>query len=384
VTRRAVLVRDIAQFVMGQAPPGKEVNSAGVGMPFFRSGEFGSIRPETVAWTTKPLKNAKSTDVFICVVGANAGEVNRGADGAIGRSIGAIRASEEVDSDYLYYFFKSREPVLRSAAQGSAQAVLSRDDLGRLPIELPPLAEQRAIAGVLGALDDKIESNRRISYLIEEEARTFFRCRFDISPRAAGVALGQLVEVNPIRQLSNKENAIYVGMADLPTSSALIERWGRRDAGSGQRFTNGDILLARITPCLENGKTALVDILKEGEVAWGSTEYIVFTPKEPVSKEWVYCLTRSEEFVEFAVRNMTGTSGRQRCSASAFVSYHIAEPDYAQLRDFGLLFEPGFRRMGKARDESRVLSSLRDVLLPELLSGRLRVRDAERVVEDAV
>ena len=65
------------------------------------------------------------------------------------------------------------------------------------------------------------------------------------------------------------------------------------------RFMNGDAL-ARITPCLENGKTAYVDFLDEGQVGWGSTEYIVLRPKAPLPPEFAYCLARSDEFRDFA------------------------------------------------------------------------------------
>lgn len=79
----------------------------------------------------------------------------------------------------------------------------------------------------------------------------------------------------------------------------------------GSKFKNGDTLLARITPCLENGKTAFVDFLENNEIAFGSTEFIVLREKENIrDKHFLYYLARSEKFRETAIKSMTGSSGR--------------------------------------------------------------------------
>jgi type I restriction enzyme S subunit len=379
------LIRDVATFVMGQAPPGAEVNEIGLGIPFFRSGEFEDIRPKIAAWTTKPLRLALPTDVFVCVVGANAGEVNRGADGAIGRSIGAVRSGDRLDHDYLYYFLRSIEVYLRNAAQGSAQAVISKDDLGRIEIPLPVLKEQRAIAGVLGALDDKIESNRRIQNLLELESQVLYERYYDHDPESSScmeVKLAELADINPPRQLKRGSIAKYVEMSSLPTKSALIEYWEEREVGSGQKFQNGDTLVARITPCLENGKGAFVNFLNENEVAWGSTEYIVLRPREPLPLPWAYCLSRTARFRDFAIRHMNGSSGRQRCDASALKEYLVRVASADSTNEFTECATKNFERMGFARNENQALEKLRNVLLPELLAGRLRVKDAESMMEN--
>jgi len=131
--------------------------------------------------------------------------------------------------------------------------------------------------------------------------------------------------------------------------------------------------MARITPCLENGKTAVVDMLADGEVGWGSTEYVVLAPKGQVSTPWVYCLARSDPVRSFAIRSMTGTSGRQRFQASSLSTYRIAEPEATALEEFNELSVPFFKSMTQLRNESKALGTLRDVLLPELLSGRVTV-----------
>ncbi len=86
---------------------------------------------------------------------------------------------------------------------------------------------------------------------------------------------------------------------------------------SGTKFIKGDTLLARITPCLENGKTAYVDFLENEQVGWGSTEYIVIRPSNGRPSSLGYMIARLDPFRAKAIQTMTGTSGRQRASAQA-------------------------------------------------------------------
>jgi type I restriction enzyme S subunit len=148
---------------------------------------------------------------------------------------------------------------------------------------------------------------------------------------------------------------------------------------------NGDTLLARITPCLENGKTAYVDFLDDDQVGWGSTEYIVLRPKPPFPEQFAYCLARHEPFRQFAIQSMTGSSGRQRVRTSALEHYTLPMPRHPQIGQcFGELTDPLFERAAGGARESRVLAELRDALLPRLISGELRVPVAEELVREAV
>lgn len=96
---------------------------------------------------------------------------------------------------------------------------------------------------------------------------------------------------------------------------------------SGTKFSNGDTIMARITPCLENGKTAFIDILDEGEVAWGSTEFIVLRAREKVSDpQFIYYLAISSEFRNVAIQSMVGSSGRQRVQQSVLNEIELTVP----------------------------------------------------------
>jgi type I restriction enzyme S subunit len=198
------------------------------------------------------------------------------------------------------------------------------------------------------------------------------------------VALPAVLDINPPRALCKGVIAPYLDMANMPTTGHAPGEVTDRAFGSGMRFTNGDTLIARITPCLENGKTAFVDFLKEQEVGWGSTEYIVLRPQTPIPEEFGYVLARDERFRDFAIQHMTGTSGRQRVPANALNHYELAVPtDERVWSAFRALVRPMFSRSSAAVREARSLATLRDALLPRLISGALRVEYAEAFIERA-
>ena len=281
---------------------------------------------------------------------------------------------------------------------------------------MPLLPEQSAIAHILGTLDDKIELNRRMNETLEAMARALFKSWFiDFDPVRAKmegrdpelpkhladlfpdrlveselgeipegwgfVSLAEIAEINPTRRLGKGDLAPYLDMASMPTKGHASAALTVRQFGSGMRFVNGDTLVARITPCLENGKTAYVDFLKEGEIGWGSTEYIVLRPKPPLSNEFAYFLARSTGFREFAIQNMTGTSGRQRVPATAISNFILPFPTSLEIpKAFGFLIASLFPFIRQKAEESRTLAALRDALLPKLISGELRVKAAEKFI----
>jgi len=303
-------------------------------------------------------------------------------------------------------------------ATGTTMASLNQGIIERVPIPLPPLPEQRAIAGVLGALDDKIEVNRKMAQVLEGIARAVFTSWFvDFDPvrrAAAGQPTGlptdlaalfakrlvdspigevpegwrvaplpEAFEVNPTRSLKKGAPAPYLDMSNMPTQGHAPAEWVQREAGSGMRFVNGDTLVARITPCLENGKTAFVDFLDDNEVAWGSTEYIVLRPMSPLPPVFAYLLARDEHFRTHAIQAMTGSSGRQRVPAESLDHFQIAVPSKEAEEiagKFAAVVEPLFARMSMAMQQNRTLAALRDALLPKLISGELRISDVEKIV----
>lgn len=350
----------------------------------------------------------------------------RGPEGWLNQHVFRVTPMEGVDPTFFFYLLKYLSPNFVGIARNKQTTGLghvTKGDLRAIEAAYPDLAEQRAIAHILGTLDDKVELNQRISETLESMARGLFRSWFvdhdpvrakmdgrwqpgeslpglpadlyDLFPdRLVESELGEIpeewevlglndaIEFNPSRTLSKGDPAPYLPMASMPTTGHIPGAVEHRDYGSGVRFTNGDTLMARITPCLENAKTAFVDFLNNGEVGWGSTEYIVLRPKPPLPEHFAYCLARHEPFRQFAIKRMTGSSGRQRVRATALEHYKLALPTQPQIPEaFGDLVAPLFRRATEGARESWSLADLRDTLLPKLISGELRVPDAERIVE---
>jgi type I restriction enzyme, S subunit len=321
---------------------------------------------------------------------------------------------DSADALFIYYFFTSpigQHALLMNTSQTGVPAI-SRPvtSLKAVQLALPPLPEQRAIAHILGTLDDKIELNRWMNETLEAMAMALFKSWFmDFDPvraKAEGrdpglpqpladlfpdsfddsglgeipkgwsaAPLPDVIEVNPTRQLKKGDVAPYLDMANMPTRGHTPDEVVERPFGSGMRFKNGDTLVARITPCLENGKTAYVDFLEDEQVGWGSTEYIVLRTKAPLPSEFAYCLARSSEFREFAIQSMTGSSGRQRVPAESLSHFLVVTPDKELAARFGQAVGPLFLRASNAARESRALASLRDTLLPKLICGELRLED---------
>jgi type I restriction enzyme S subunit len=308
-----------------------------------------------------------------------------------------------VDAVFLSFVLSTERTYdwIRQHAIGATMPNLNEGVVRGVPVTLPPLDEQRRIAAILGALDDKIELNRKMNRTLEQMAQAIFKSWFidfdghdpkdmvdselGLIPRGWEVkSLAEIIDINPRTSLKVGTSATFVEMADLPTSGCSVTGYIKKDvAGGGAKFRLGDTLLARITPCLENGKTALVDFLGNEEAGFGSTEFIVLRPKGEIPAAWTYCLARSPEFRQHAISNMTGSSGRQRVPADCISNFGMAAPDVITLRRFGEVAGPAFDRIKANADQSRTLTTLRDTLLPKLISGEIRVPDAEATIAAA-
>ena len=314
-----------------------------------------------------------------------------GVRASLGRRMGLIRPNRDVvDPRFLLYAYLSpqfQEVIDKRKVIGATVDRILLTDLPKWPLRLPAdRKEQSRIAGLLGALDDKIAVNDRIVRTYEELlSLTFLRNGWGREPGSSeeAVRLPELIELNPTYPLPRGE-AVYVDMASVPTDRARVVSWARRPAKSGVRFRNGDTLLARITPCLENGKTAHIDFMGEDEVGVGSTEFIVMRSKDGLPTHLSYAIARNDRFRQHAISNMVGTSGRQRCPVDALRNYTMVKPDEGDLSEFDQLARMTFDHTRSLDAESLILAKLRDTLLPKLMSGELRVREAERVVSDAV
>lgn len=141
------------------------------------------------------------------------------------------------------------------------------------------------------------------------------------------VRLGDFVDINPAEKLPKGTIAKKIAMEVIQPFTKKIPTYSNEEYKGGVKFKNGDTIMARITPSLENGKTSLVDILDKGEIGFGSTEFIVFREKEGISdKHFVYYLITSPIVRNNAIKSMTGSSGRQRVQIDVVKEYLFDAP----------------------------------------------------------
>lgn len=146
------------------------------------------------------------------------------------------------------------------------------------------------------------------------------------------------IEFNPRMSIKKGTIATKVAMDKLQPFTKKIPDTEKAPFSGGSKFRNGDTIMARITPCLENGKTAFVDILGEDEIAFGSTEFIVMRAKEGVSDpQFIYYLATSPSFRSIAIKSMVGSSGRQRVQQTVLDELVLSVPPLEEQKKISSL-----------------------------------------------
>ncbi|HGB8953251.1 TPA: restriction endonuclease subunit S, partial [Salmonella enterica subsp. enterica serovar Enteritidis] len=315
---------------------------------------------------------------------------------------------------------------------------IKQSELREIILRLPPTALQKSISHQLKCLDKKIDLNNKINQTLEQISQTLFKSWFvdfdpvidntldagnpipealqsraelrqkvrnsaDFKPLPADIralfpaefeetelgwvpkgwileSVAKAININPSVKLPKNTVAKYVDMKSLPTQGYSISDVIEKPYAGGAKFQKNDTLFARITPCLENGKTGFVDFLDEQETAFGSTEFIVMRGTTKVHYSYVACLARENNFRLHAIQNMVGSSGRQRVQNSCFDSFYIAVPTPSVMSLFAGKVSSYFDKMYCCNMENKSLTNLRDTLLPKLISGKLSLEDLPDLV----
>ena len=292
------------------------------------------------------------------------------------------------DPRFSAYFLKS--VLTTTHSDKAAVPGVNRNDLHARTIRVTRnVREQRTLVSTLSSYDDLIENNRRRIHLLEQTAHMiyeewFIHLRF---PGHAYVSItdgvpdgwekrsvADAIYVNPRDPVQDGARIRYVPMGALSTSGMVVDlsKSEIRTESTPVRFTNGDTLFARITPCLENGKTGYVNFLNQREVGCGSTEFIVLRGRE-ISPYFTYCFARTPAFRGAAIKSMIGSSGRQRVQVSCLREFVVPVP-FAHLREkFDQTCEPLFREITVLIRQIEMLAEARDVLLRRLMNGEISV-----------
>lgn len=360
----------------------------------------------------------------------------RGPGVTVGRSGASIGTVSFIQRDYwplntcMYVTdFKGNDPRfvyhllgtldLARFNSGSAQPSLNRNYIYPMEIVVPPISEQREISAILSTLDDKIELNRRTAATLEDMARALYRSWFvDFDPVQAksegrvpahmdpatsalfpdsfgadGLPVGWAVSrlgilCHQIKQAvkpmdTPEANFWHFSLPAFDAGRAAVFESGAEIKSNKLFVPNDAIMFSRLNPSIPRVWWARSDHAKGTPAA--STEFYVAVARSTEETPWLYCLLSSPGFQEQAVSRVTGTSNsHQRVSASALSEIETIEPSPETISAFGEAAGDWFERIHALYAECRTLATLRDTLLPRLMSGELRVGKAQEQVEEAV
>ena len=293
-----------------------------------------------------------------------------------------ITANKKIVDPYYLYYYLTQDSIVDYLHSIGEQAVsaypsIKAQDIEDIEIELPDLSTQNNIAKTLRALDNKIQLNRQINDNLEQQAQAAFNNILAKYSECETINLSEIATLNPKRTITKGTLARSIEMAQLPTSGSFPAGWDMKEYNGGMKFQNGDTLMARITPCLENGKVAYINFLEENEVAFGSTEYIVIASKGAIAPEVFYFLTRHNDFVDFATKNMNGSSGRQRVSSETIGTYKLPVISPEDMVMLETIAKEALNKIKYNSLENIRLSEMRDTLLPKLMSGELKINEID-------
>ena len=298
---------------------------------------------------------------------------------AIGQNLVLLRSTGlQVDQTYLRWAARSPQwwsEVERLLNVGAIFNSLNVKDIGRIKLPVPPLEHQRAIAQVLGALDDKIAANTKLVKAVD----ALVRARFDGLRAEATMLIGELFELRrePADPVRMGAHTAYVGLEHVPRKSMWLD-----DAGTSATVTSGksyfepgDVLFGKLRPYFHKVVTVAI-----GGIC--STDILVLRSKKDSFSGFGLAAVSSEAVVNAVTAASEGTR-MPRTSWNDLAAVEVPWPGEAVAREFSVAVRALEQTVQSLLRENRTLAATRDALLPQLMSGKLRVRDAERILEDA-
>jgi type I restriction enzyme S subunit len=417
---------DLGHIITGRTPPGTLPDLFGGPMPFLTPTDMdgrrsvGATARTLSARGTETLQNVVvSHGVAVSCIGWQMGKpILIDCPIATNQQINSIKTNRAlVDDLYLYYnLLGRRDEIFRLGAGGTRTPILNKSDFGAIRISLPPLPAQRSVGAVLGTLDDKIELNRRMNETLEAIVRAIFNDWFvDCGPTRAKME-GRAPYLTPdiwslfperLDDEGKPEGWMPGSVGDVASlvkdtvnlqllTEELFSHHSIPAYDSGQRpvldrgadiksnktvVPGGAILLSKLNP--EIPRVWLTDICR-ADRAVCSTEFLVMLPSPPAGRSFLFGLFHSPSFRDSLRGMVTGTSNsHQRVKPQGVLDLEIARPSRDCLTVFEKTAGPLVDRTISNRREVGTLAALRDLLLPKLMSGEIRIKDAENIVGEA-
>ena len=300
-----------------------------------------------------------------------------------------LRCRENLNSTYLFAFVQSHEFVQRISdlVKGALYPAVTDNQIREQLIPLPPLPEQQRIVAILSEQMAAIERARAATESQLEAARAlpaaYLRAVFN-GPEAQQwprAWLGEMCEINPARpHLNRADNVItsFLPMAAVEESGRGIARIAQRPYGEIRKgytyFAEGDVLFAKITPCMQNAKHAVARDLIDG-VGFGSTEFHVLRPKNEIISEWVHQFVLQPPVLRAAMAHFTGAVGQQRVPDGFLATLEIPLPSLPEQRRIVAILSEQMAAVEKARQaleaQLDAINRLPATLLRQAFNGEI-------------
>jgi type I restriction enzyme S subunit len=390
-----VQLKKVAEIIMGQSPPGTTYNERGDGLPFFQGvADFGYLHPTPRVYCNAPSRIAYPGDILLSVR-APIGRVNVAEElCAVGRGLAIIRPKNHNNARFIEFVLRYMEPYWYAIeGGGSVFGNATRSDIEELRIPWLQGTEQRAIAEVLGALDDKIELNRRMNATLEAMAQALFRHWFVDSEEAGDWEESSLEEL-----FGKKSDCVLTGpfgshlhahdYRDEGTPLILVKHVmdghiledglplvGKHKLHEMKRYLLevGDIVFTRVGAV---GRSAYVHPRNEGWMISGQTLRVRVPDKTRLNSRYLAQLYLEPSFTGMVEQHALGTT-RPSLNTSILLSFKFLLPPIELQNSFGEFADAIDKKVQQNLDESRTLAALRDALLPKLMRGEVRVRTAD-------
>jgi type I restriction enzyme S subunit len=396
-----VRLGEVAEITMGQSPPGETYNTQGIGMPFLQGkAEFGKIYPSPVKYTTNPLKIGKTGSVLISVR-APVGDVNiANMDYCIGRGLASISFKNGYGyNEYLFYCLQFLKPLLEKEGYGSTFKAIGKEVLTKFQIPLPPLKEQKAIAGILSTVQLAIEKTEKVINALKNLKKSMMKHLFTYGPVAEEEAervelketeIGlipkhwEVVRVGEVYNITKKPKGLRIENYDavpfVPMEGIGFGAFSvnfiikdPEEISSGTYFEKGDLLLAKITPSFENGKQAIANNIPI-DFGIATTEVIPIKQTEKGLISYLFYYLQKPDVRQSLASKMEGTTGRQRLPKEALLNTLIPLPPLEEQQKIAQIFQSIDQRIEKEEKYKNALQNLFKSLLHNLMTGKIRVR----------
>lgn len=411
--RKDKLYRLCKKMGSGGTPTSTNEGYYGGNIPWIQSGDLTDsyVFDTKKSITDEALENSSAKifskgTLLVAMYGATIGKLGiMEMDAATNQACCSLLPSSKIETKFLYYLMLDARQFLLKEAYGGGQPNISQETLKQLHMVVPQPAEQKAIAKYLDKSCEKIDKTLSIKQQQLDKLEAYRKSVIheavtkgldkNVAMKDSGIdwlgdipehwkldRLNDSISFNPLKskaQIQPDELVTVLPMESISEDGKILGSktalFKETDKGLNY-FENGDVIFAKITPCMENGKGALIANIST-RISVGSTEFFVLRPTHKINAEYLYFLTRNQFFRDFLAKNMKGAAGQQRVPPKVLKSSPLPLPDISEQAEIATYLVRSCEALDKTKSviKSQIskLTQYRQSLLHECVTGKKRV-----------